>query len=248
MRANFTWKKTLSFFRPKSSFDKKIKSIVGYYPYNAFFYTLAFTHKSRVSNRKNDHKQSNERLEYLGDAILSAVISDYLYQNYEQMAEGQLSKLRSKIVSRESLNKLGSSMGLQSLLIANVNTRAMENSVLGNTLEALIGACYMDQGFGRCKNFILSEIIGKYLDMEQVIRMEVNYKSLVMEWGQKKKKAVTYHTINELGSGIQKSFTVALLIDAKIVTEATDSSKKKAEQQASKKFSEQINETSQYHG
>jgi ribonuclease-3 len=235
------WKQLLSFFRPKDDFDKKIKSIVGYYPNNAFFYELAFTHKSRVNSKRNDNKESNERLEYLGDAILSAVVSDYLYENYREMSEGELSKLRSKIVSRKSLNSLGAAMELQRLLVANVNARAMKNSVLGNTLEALIGACYIDQGYEHCKTFILDGIVNKHLDMDQVILMEVNYKSRILEWGQKHKKIINFETTSELGVGPKKKFSIALQVDGETKAEATDSSKKEAEQKASKAFSEQIN-------
>ena len=230
------WKQLLSFFRPKDDFENKIKSIVGYYPNNAFFYVLAFTHKSRVNSRKDDNKESNERLEFLGDAVLSAVVSDYLYENYKKMNEGELSKLRSKIVSRKSLNSLGAAMELQSLLVANVNATAMQNSVLGNTLEALIGACYLDQGFTLCKRFIIEGIINKHLDMNEVIQREVNYKSRVLEWAQKHKKTITFETISELGTGTKKKFSIALVVDGERKTEATDSSKKGAEQKAAKNF------------
>ncbi|MFT6715692.1 MAG: ribonuclease-3 [Saprospiraceae bacterium] len=236
------WKQLFSFFRSKNDFDKKIKSIVGYYPHDAFFYELAFTHKSRVNSRISDNKESNERLEYLGDAMLSAAVSDYLYKNYKEMDEGELSKLRSKIVSRKSLNGLGANMKLQHLLVANVNATAMKNSVLGNTLEALIGACYLDHGFIRCKKFILDGIIRKHLNMDEVIRMEVNYKSRILEWGQKNKKTISFETTAEIGVGTKKKFSIALLVDGEIKTEGTDSSKKGAEQKASKIFSTHINE------
>jgi ribonuclease-3 len=236
------WKLLFSYFRPKDDFDKKIKSIVGYYPNNAFFYELAFTHKSRVNSQKKDNKESNERLEYLGDAILSAVISEYLYINYREMNEGELSKLRSKIVSRKSLNDLGAALELQKLLVANVNTTALNNSVLGNTLEALIGACYLDQGFLRCKNFIIRGLVGKHLNMTKVINMEVNYKSRILEWGQKEKKIIDFKTIAETGSGISKKFTVALLVDGELKAKSVASSKKRAEQQASKMLNFQLEE------
>ena len=235
-------KQLISFFRPKDDFDKKIKSIVGYYPHNAFFYELAFTHKSRVNSGKNDNKESNERLEYLGDAVLSAVVSDYLYRNYKGMNEGELSKLRSKIVSRKSLNNLGEAMKLDSLLVANVNATAMKNSVLGNTLEALIGASYLDQGYESCKTFIIDGIVNKHMDMNQVVHMEVNYKSRILEWGQKHKKIINFETISEFGTGANKKFSIALQVDGDTKAEATDSSKKGAEQKASKTFSIQIKE------
>jgi len=236
------WKLLFSYFRPKDDFDKKIKSIVGYYPNDAFFYELAFTHKSRVNSSKRGTKESNERLEYLGDAILSAVISDYLYTNYREMNEGELSKLRSKVVSRRSLNDLGAALDLQKLLIANVNSTALTNSVLGNTLEALIGACYLDQGFRRCKNFILNGLVGKHLNMDEVIKMEVNYKSRILEWGQREKKTIDFKTIAETGSGINKKFTVALFVDGELKTESAASSKKRAEQQASEILNSQLKE------
>jgi ribonuclease III len=234
------WRELFSYFRPKGDFDNKIKSIVGFYPNNAFFYELAFTHKSRVNSQKNGSKESNERLEFLGDAILSAVISDYLYEKYKEMDEGELSKLRSKIVSRKSLNSLGAAMKLQNLLVANVNATAMQNSVLGNTLEALIGACYLDLGFELCEKFILEGIVNKHLDLNKVIQMEVNYKSRILEWGQKQKVTITFKTISELGTGTKKKFSIALLVNGEIKAEATDSSKKKAEQKASEIFSTHI--------
>jgi ribonuclease-3 len=235
------WKQRFSYFRPKDDFDKKVKSIVGVYPFNAFFYELAFTHKSKVNSGKTNFKESNERLEFLGDAILSAVVSEYLYENYQEMKEGDLSKLRSKIVSRSSLNRLGEAMKLQQLIVANVNETAMKNSVLGNTLEALIGACYLDQGFDCCKIFILQGIVAKHLNMDNIIRQEVNYKSLILEWGQREKKNIIFKTTSEIGTGPKKKFSVALLVDGQIKSEATNSSKKRAEQEASKDFSSQLN-------
>lgn len=235
------WKQTFKFLRQKDEFDKKIKSIVGHYPNDAFFYSLAFTHKSKVSAHELDNNESNERLEFLGDAILSAIISEYLYLNHKEMDEGDLSKQRSKIVSRKSLNSLGAAMNLQDLLVANVNNTALNNSVLGNTLEALIGACYLDHGYEKCKQFVIKGIIDKHLDMEEVIRTEANHKSRILEWGQKNKKKITFKITSELGTGTNKKFSVALLVDNEIKEEATESSKKKAEQKASQLFNTKIN-------
>lgn len=235
------WTFFLNLFRKRSQFEKKIKSIVGIYPDDAFFYELAFRHKSAIKEGSDIHSESNERLEYLGDAILSAIVSDHLFQKYPNMREGALSSLRSKIVSRNSLNKVADQMKLQELIVANVNETAMKNSVLGNALEALIGACYLDLGFEACKKFILNFIIAKHLNIDQLIHTEVNYKSKVLEWGQKNRKKIVFEIISEVGTGVNKHFSVALSVDGETFATATESSKKKAEQKASKIFSRKIN-------
>ena len=229
-----------SFLKTKNSFEKKIKSIVGFYPSNAFFYELAFIHKSVVNKENRTYSQSNERLEFLGDAVLSSVVAEELFKKFKKMNEGSLSTLRAKVVSRNSLNVVGKKMNLESLIQANVNQAAMENSLLGNALEALIGAVYLDKGFEKCKQFILLKIIEEYIQLDQLKKVEVNYKSRVLEWAQKEKKSIVFKLIEETGYGHKKNFKIALHLDGKEISTAAARSKKKAEQMAAKHFNLQI--------
>lgn len=233
-------KSFFSFLKSRGKFEKNIKSIIGFYPNDAFYYELAFIHKSLVNNEKGKYTESNERLEFLGDAILSSIVSERLFKKYPTMNEGALSTLRSKIVSRSTLNVIGKKLELDKCIKANVNQAAMENSVLGNTLEALIGAIYIDKGFKHTKSFILKKIIDEHIKLSELNKLEVNYKSKILEWGQKNKKEIIFKLIEEGGSGHKKTFTIALYIEEVKVTEATASSKKKAEQKAAKFYTELI--------
>lgn len=218
--------------RKKSEFENKIKEVVGYIPYDLFLFELAVTHRSILGNDELN-KGDNERLEFLGDAILSAVVSEYLYLNFSQMDEGDLSQLRSKVVSRQNLNLVAEKLGLSEIIRAKVNQRAMKNSVAGNTLEALIGAVFMDGGQKRAKKFV-RRLITDFMNIEELQKTESNFKSKVIEYGQQHKKKIQFNC--EESGGKSKTFKVFLSVDGEVVHEASSSSKKKAEQIVSQKF------------
>ena len=225
--------KTLFSFLFRSETEKKIKSIVGFYPDNAFFYELAFVHKS-AANQSDEWDDSNERLELLGDAVLSAVVSDYLFRTYPAKKEGELSATRAKLVSRSTLNEIALRMGLENHILSNLPLHQVNqnNSLPGNTLEALIGAIYLDKGYGAAQKFIEGVLFKQYSNFKEFISKEVNYKSRVLEWSQKNKKEVDFKFVAEEGVGIEKIFRVNLLIEGSIVESGAGSSKKKAEQNA----------------
>ena len=234
------WNFLASIFLPKSKFSKNIKSIVGYYPNNAFFYKLAMVHKSMLNHESKKYKKSNERLEFLGDSILNSVISEYLYQKYPEMDEGELTKVRSKLVSREMLNKLAVEIGLSQFVIAKIDKNAHSSSIFGNAYEALIGALYLDKGFKKTKQFIISNVVEKHLNMENLVNTEVNFKSKAIEYAQKEKIIISFEILEEIGFGREKEFVAGILVDGEIKAQAKDYSKKKAEQKAAEIFCNQL--------
>ena len=165
---------------------KELKKILGFYPDNAALYDQAFTHKSIVNEERLGEKDSNERLEFLGDAVLGAVIADYLYLQYPQEDEGFLSKMRSKMVNRAFLNQLAIDLGLDTFIETSADT-SRSQSIFGDAFEALIGAIYLDKGYNECKTFIIDRVVKDYIDLKQLINTESNYKSKLIEWTQQHK-------------------------------------------------------------
>lgn len=176
-----------------------IYKIVGFYPNNPDLYKQAFLHKSQSIEDDDGKWLNNERLEFLGDAILSAVVADIVYKHFENKREGFLTNTRSKIVSRDSMNRIGLSLGIEPLLRYSVNTSTLHEShnsnMLGNALEALIGAIYLDQGFDACYRFIRDVLIKKHIDIDKISETEVNFKSNLIEWGQKNRLPVSFEII-----------------------------------------------------
>lgn len=224
------------FFLTNNQFSKNIKSIVGYYPNNAFLYQLALVHKSMVNQDLKKYPESNERLEFLGDAILNSVIAEYLYTKYPEMKEGELTKIRSKLVSREMLNKLAIEVGLSEYVEAKLDKNTTSNSIFGNAFEAIIGALYLDKGYKKTKKFIIISVVEKHLDMEILLNLEVNFKSKVIEWAQKSKLNLKFEIIEEIGFGREKEFVAGIIFNGELKAQAKDFSKKKAEQKAAEIF------------
>ncbi len=166
---------------------------LGFYPKNIKLYEEALLHKSSSHSEKGI--RNNERLEFLGDAILDAIVADILFHQYRKKREGFLTNTRSKIVQRETLNKIALEMGLDKLIVSSLRSNSHNNYVYGNALEALIGAIYLDKGYKKCKKFIEKEILGRFLNLEQVVQKEVNFKSRLIEWSQKKKIDIEFELI-----------------------------------------------------
>lgn len=230
-------KKIFSSSRPQEGgiFFEQLQSILGFKPINLDIYKKAFIHRS--SNRlDNEGNQVNyERLEFLGDAMLSAVIASHLYQEVPHGDEGYLTKMRSKVVSREHLNELGKDLNLIKFVDSKVPTKHFGDNIHGNIFEALIGAIFLDKGFNYCEKFIHKKVIVPYVDIAKLEGKVISYKSLVIEWCQKHKKNFKYDIFDDNGNDGQKFFGVKLLIDNKLISKARATSKKKAEETASKR-------------
>ncbi len=212
-------------------FTRKLKPIIGFTPAYIALFKRAFYHKS-LNKSSNGYKASNERLEYLGDSILSAVVAEFLYQKYPAKDEGFLTKMRSKIVKRKTLNEIGEKMGLDILLTEYSNGK-ISNSMLGNALEAIIGAIYLEFGYTKTKNYLIRNILTKYLDIHELETLNDNHKSILLEWCQKYNKDVAFRLISRLKQNKRDFFTVAVTLDGNDIATAQDFNKKAAEQTAS---------------
>jgi len=197
-------------------------------------FKLAFSHKSGNNDREAYASQNNERLEYLGDAVLGTIVAEYLFRKYPMVDEGFLTKMRSKIVKRKSLNSIGSNMGLDTILQERNNTR-IARSMLGNAVEALVGAIYIERGYRRTRKFVVRNMLRNYVDVEGLETYDDNYKSQLLEHCQKQGSQVNYKTLKRFKQDKRDRFKVAVLIDGEKVAIGEDFNKKSAEQQASKR-------------
>ena len=215
------------------SFNARLRNLLGFTPVKTSIYRLAFAHKS-VPNEKSVPTRNNERLEYLGDALLGTIVAEYLFKKYPSSDEGFLTKMRSKIVKRSSLNKIGDYMGLDVFLVQHSYTR-ISRSMLGNALEALIGAIYLDLGYARTKRFVIDRILRGHLDIHELELIDDNYKSQLLEWCQKNGNSINYKLLAKYKYDKRDRFKVAVLVNGKKIATADDYNKKSAEQLASEK-------------
>lgn len=234
------FRRTLNLFKSYSLEDKNlrvvIESITGKKPITLKLYKLAIKHASTSEADRYGRKESYERLEYLGDAYLGAVVAEYLYKKYPHKDEGFLTEIRSRIVNRESLNQLGRKLGLEQIIeVDQKNGLRRHKSIYGDIMESLIGAIYLDYGFYVCKNFILHKLIEPNFNIDKLINENPNFKSQIIEWSQKNGKEVRFETENVVEKGNFKEFEVSLYIEDIFVVKGHGSSKKKAEQSAARK-------------
>ena len=226
-------------------FFKEIQKILGFKPDNILYYQKAFTHRSSNKLDLKGNPMNYERLEFLGDAMLSSVIAAYLYNEAPAGDEGYLTKMRSKIVSREHLNELGRDLNLIQLIESKIQTQHFGENIHGNIFEALVGAIFLDKGYPYCEKFIQKSVIIPYVDIAKLEGKVISYKSLLIEWCQKEKKSFHYDVFDDNGIDGQKYFGVKLSIDNKVIAKARATSKKKAEEKASQRayfvFQEKIN-------
>ncbi|MEI7490784.1 MAG: ribonuclease III [Bacteroidota bacterium] len=220
---------------------RAIKNIFGFRPGNIYLYRLAFTHKSASQETIKNLRVNNERLEFLGDAILDAVAADFLFRTFPARDEGFLTEMRSKLVSRAQLNKLSQRMGIDNLILLENSNSGVFRSFKGDAFEALIGAIYLDKGFSFTRKIILKKIIGHYIDMDELVTQEVNFKSKVIEWAQKEKKQSAFNVLEEIGTGYKKQYLVELVVEGQPLARGQDYSIKGAEQNASEKAWQKIN-------
>lgn len=228
-------------FSSNQDLYRSIKNIFGFYPGNIFLYRLALRHKSATKKKINGLKINNERLEYLGDAILSAVIADFLFKQFPYKNEGFLTEMRSKIVSRNSLNKLSLKLGLEKLIVSDADQQYKPKSAGGDAFEALIGAIYLDKGYYFTKRTIVNRILSLHFDLEDLIDSEISYKSRIIEWAQKEKRDINFLLIDEIGEKQDKQFKVAVIIDGENIAESVDYSIRGAEKLAAEKAALKLN-------
>ena len=212
-----------------------ISNVIGYTPKNLNYYTKAFTHGSTNQKDSFGNSISYERLEYVGDAILSAVIAHFLFEKVLEADEGYLTKMRSKIVSREHLNEIGKELKLSSFLHTKIPITQFGDNIHGNLLEALIGAVFLDKGYAASEKFIYKRVITPHVDIDHLEGKVISYKSLIIEWCQKEKKHFNFESLTDAGQDIIKHFSVKLIIDEKTIAKARATSKKKAEEKVSKR-------------
>ncbi len=223
------------FFAKEKVLAKKVYRISGFVPKEIFLYKLALTHSSSIQKSRNKSivaKECNERLEFLGDSILDAIIADYLFRIYPFKDEGFLTEMRSKIVNRKSLNRICRKLGIDDLIIHKQNKQVNE-SMYGDALEAFIGAIYMDQGYKRVKHFIYHKIIDPHIQLYAVEQQIISYKNKLIEYVQKEKIGqLEFELITEKGEGRNKTFFMRAKVGEKELGTGEGKNKKTAEQNA----------------
>ncbi|MDQ5929076.1 MAG: ribonuclease [Bacteroidota bacterium] len=216
-------------------FFDSIKKVIGFDPADLEIYKKAFTHRSINLLSEDGNPVNYERLEFLGDAMLSAVIAAFLFDKAPLGDEGYLTKMRSKIVSREHLNELGKDLELIKFVKSKVPVNHFGENIHGNVFESLIGAIYLDKGYIYCEKFIYQRVINQYVDLSRLEGKVISYKSLVIEWCQKEKRIFKYDIFEDNALDGQRFFGVKLSIDDKVIAKARATSKKKAEEKASQR-------------
>ena len=207
--------------------------ILGFYPRNIQLYQQALLHKSTSIRSEKGRPLNNERLEFLGDAILDAIVGDIVYKRFEGRREGFLTNTRSKIVQRETLNKLAVEIGLDKLVKYSTRSSSHNSYMYGNAFEAFIGAIYLDQGYERCKRFMEEKIFKNYIDLDKMSRKEVNFKSKLIEWSQKSKVEVSFELIEQfLDEDYNPMFHTEIRIEGISAGKGTGYSKKESQQNA----------------
>lgn len=211
-----------------------LKELLGFNPGNLELYKLALLHKSSSIKDEQGNVLNNERLEFLGDAILDAIIAGMLYDQYPDKKEGFLTNVRSKIVNRSNLNKIALKIGLDKVLVSTTNNNT--TNIYGNAFEALVGAIYLDVGFIRCKKFIEERVFKGLIDMQTLTQREVNFKSRLLEWSQKNKRELEFELVEEsIGEKNIPAFVSQVKIDGELYGSGKGKSKKESHQEAAKK-------------
>jgi ribonuclease-3 len=208
------------------------KNLLGFYPKNLNLYKQALRHKSSLTI-KEGVADSNERLEYLGDAVLGVVVAEYLFKKFPFKNEGQLTKIRSRIVSRENLGSIAKKTGIEKLVEKDINSRISSANIGGDALEALIGAIYLDQGFKKTKRFIVGLMLQTWVDIDLLEEKDTDYKSQIITWAQKEHKRIDFKLVREEGYHHQKTYYVELWANNQLLGAGSARTKKKAEQLAS---------------
>ena len=213
-----------------SSFKKELKNILGYKPNNISLYKTALTHRSV----RESADENNERLEYLGDAVLSALVADYLFKRYPYRGEGYLTEMRSKMVNRAQLNDIAIRMGLKKITYFNKLDGSLKMSqIFGNTLEALVGAIYLDLGYKKANKWVMDHIILPHMFMDDLENLEINHKNKLYGWANKNGKNLEFETLEEKIENGRRLFTIGAMVDGELIAEGKAFNKKDASQIAS---------------
>lgn len=230
--------------KSKPSQDKQliqaIQNIAGLTPSNLALYKLATIHSSIAKENGEGFKESNERLEYLGDAILGAAVADFLFKKFPYKPEGFLTEIRSRLVNRESLNQLARKIGVGNIVQFDNKNAHLQQVILGNTLEAIVGAIYLDKGYLRTRKFVVDKLINPNYDLEELVNSNSNYKSRIIEWAQREGKEVRFDIVNVKKAKNHKEFTAQVFVDDEGMGTGYGNSKKKAEQDAAFKTCEML--------
>lgn len=226
----------MSFFTHLFSKNKElseyIKKTFGFYPNNVNLFKLALKHRSAGNGKFKDMRLNNERLEYLGDAVLNTIVAEYLFKTYPTKPEGFLTEMRSRIVSRKSLNRLSQELGFEKMIDRADTEHKMSSTLGGNALEALTGAIFIDQGYKKAYDSLTIHIIKKHISLQQLEHTEINFKSKLLEWSQKNKKKISFNLLGEHGKCPNKIYEVEVTINDRHYATASDRSIKGAEQKA----------------
>ena len=205
--------------------------MLGVKPHKTILYRQALSHRSIKENAS----ENNERLEYLGDAVLGAVVADYLFKKYPYKDEGFLTEMRSKMVNRQQLNNIALKLGLQKITFFKKDDSGLRHSqIFGNTLEALVGAVYIDRGYEKTKNWVVQNIIIPHLSVDNLELVEINMKNKLIGWANKHNKSLQFETLNEIIEKKRHIFTIAVLLDGQTIAQAIGYTKKDASQMAAK--------------
>ena len=210
-----------------SAFKKGLKGVLGYSPGNIELYKTALTHRSI----KETSAENNERLEYLGDAILSAIIADYLFKRYPYKEEGFLTEMRSKMVNRQQLNDIAVKMGLKKITVYNKSDASLKTSqIFGNTLEALVGAIYLDKGYKKTSKWVSDHVVIPHMFVDDLEVLEINHKNKLYGWANKNGKQLEFETLQEQMENGRRLFTIGAVVNGKVVAQGKAYNKKDASQ------------------
>ncbi len=227
----------------EKQYKKTLKSFLGFYPGNIELYRLALTHRSVAKILPGGLKNSNERLEFLGDSILNMIAALILFENFPNKDEGFLTEMRAKMVNRIYMNELSKKMGIQDLVLLNekeFHHKQTFGSVLGNALESIIGAIYLDKGFKKAYNFYKKRVCDRYIKFETLLESQINYKSKLIEWGQKNGKIIEFSSILSETDEKTNIFTISILVAGQIMGTSQNISKKNAEKLAAEQVCQKL--------
>lgn len=223
------FKKLFSSSSPDASFEAQLKNVLGIKPGNLLLYRTALSHRSV----KDTPEENNERLEYLGDAVLSAVVADYLFKRYPYKGEGFLTEMRSKMVNRQQLNDIALKMGLRKLTFYNKFDSSLKGSqIFGNTLEAVVGAVYLDKGYEKTQNWVLKQIVIPHMFVDDLESVDINLKNKLIGWASKNGKTLSFDLADEKMEGSRRLFTIHIMLDGELLAIGKGYNKKDASQVA----------------
>ena len=226
---------------PEKEIEKFLRNVLGIKPRSMDIYKMAFIHSSASSKNAMGNSLNNERLEYLGDAVLNTVVADFLFKKFPFHPEGHLTEMRSKIVCRDQLNKLSHKMGLPQFVV--IEPKCHPKSIHGNVFEALMGALYLDKGYEKTKKILINKLLLTFIDLDSVLKEEHNFKSKLLNWAQKKSCKIRFENSTSGIAKGKKMFTSRCYLNNEFIAEAEDFTIKKADQAAAEKAFLQLHKT-----